>query len=169
MENGKKSSPAKGIVGLLKKKKTLPLLAAGLLLGVLLLCFGGGGEKTATPEKEESAAAPYSAELTAYAETTKAELTALCESVAGVSDVEVMLSFSRGYRVVYVTDGSKNPVTVGSGSSKQALPESVLPPEISGVGIVCRGGARPEVQEKLTELVSTALGISAGRVYVTGK
>ena len=153
----------------LARQRKWPLLAAGVLLGVLLLCFGGGANTGEAERETGESITSYRTELDAYAEKTENELRELCASVAGVSDVEIFLSFSRGYTSVYVTDGTKNPVTVGSSSQKEALTESILPPEVGGVGVVCRGGNRADVQKTLTELISTSLGIPSSRVFVTGK
>ncbi len=168
MKTGEDKKIGRGFLAFLKARGRVPLLLGGLLLGVLLLIIGGLGE-----EKSESVDADTVAlrvtELAEYEEKTERELEALCESVKGVSDVEVLVTFDTGYTVRYTEDGNKNPASVGSGSSEEALFDTILPPEIAGVGIVCRGGSNAAVQQALTELVSTALGIPANRVFVTGK
>lgn len=164
MEAKKKSTP---LGGFLKGKGKIILLVAGALLGVLLLAFGGGdAEKSA-----EAAAESYMshAELEEYRAELESEIARLCDAVAGVGSVEVMVTLSHGGRVVYATDADGDPATVGSGSSQRALPAELQPPAIAGVGVVCRGGDTPAVQEALIELLSTALGISTARVFVTGK
>ena len=93
----------------------------------------------------------------------------LCESVGGVSDAAVMVSFSRGYLLEYATDAEGDPLTVGSGSSEGTVYSTLSPPAVTGVGIVCRGGGNAEVQRVLIELVSTTRGIPASRVYIAGK
>ena len=168
MHMGEEKKKSRGFFTFIKAKGRLWLLMGGGLLGICLLLFGGfGGEEKVTAEIDEISARV--AELDAYEARLEKELEALCESVAGVSDAEIMVSFSGGYAVRYTEDGDKNPVSVGSGSSEEALFDSLRPPAVAGVGIVCRGGSRAQVQSELTELVSTALGIPANRVYVTGK
>ena len=102
-------------------------------------------------------------------ERLEKEIKALCEDVSGVGQVEVMLRLQGGTRVLYATDEKGKPASVGSGSAEQPLHSSILMPEVAGVAIVCRGGNSPTVQKTLTDLVSTALGIPANRVAVTGK
>ena len=162
METKKKLTPFGGV---LAKKGKYILLAALALLGVLLLLFGGGKEETATA----SGAHTTLAELESYRTALENEIKTLCDAVSGVGSVEVMVTLSHGSRAVYATDKNGQPVTVGSGSAKQPLLESIQPPAISGVGIVCRGGDNPAVQQQLIELLSTTLGISAARVFVAGK
>ena len=108
------------------------------------------------------------AELAAYEEMLEKEIATLCDAVSGVSHVRVFVSFESGYVMKYTTDGEGVPITVGSGSKEQALYETVLPPRVSGVGITCAGGDRASVRQEITELVSTALGISSNRVYIAG-
>lgn len=157
-----------GIFSFLKTKGRLLALIVLGSLGVLLLIFAGGkGENTTVTTAEDSAA--ERAALAEYEAALEKELEVFCESAAGVSDVHVMVSFSEGFRRRYVKDENGKPVTVGSGSAARALEEGTVPPAVSGVGIVCRRGNDPAVQQTLTELISTALGIPSNRVFVTGR
>ena len=148
-------------------KRRLPLLIAGAVLGVLLLLLGSmGGD--AEEEREEDMLSLRIAELDAYEIALEEEIAALCDAVRGVSHVRVFVSLEAGYAVQYTVNGDGDPVTVGSGSSEEALYGTLLPPRIAGVGIVCAGGDRAAVQQELVALVSAALGISSNRIYVTG-
>ena len=166
MEKSKKQ--AQGLLGFLAGRGRLAAVVTVGALGILLLMLGtaGGSKKNGA---DEDAIGARVAELTAYQTALEKEIEVLCESVAGVSDCTVMVTFSRGYTVSYGKDGGGNPATVGSGSSEEALFDAVSPPAVAGVGIVCRGGRDAQVQALLTELVSTALGISSARVHVAGK
>lgn len=166
MEGEKKKSH--GFWSFLKSKGRLPLLLGGAVFGVLLILFGGMGEGEAIPEEGDGIAS-RAAELVAYEERLEKEIMALCEAVSGVGDSAVMITFESGYSVRYTKNDEGEIVTVGSGSSEEALFDTVVPPSVVGVGIVCRGGNSAAVQETLTELVSTTLGIPTNRVYVTGK
>jgi hypothetical protein len=159
-----------GILDYLRSKRKMPLLIGGAVLGILLLILGGlGGGKVAEDAAPADRTSMESAALESFAAHTEQELEALCEAVSGVSDAVVMVTLSRGYRVQYAADEKGAPLTVGSGSSEEAVFDALLVPAIAGVGVVCRGGSRPAVQRELVELISTVLGISASRVYVTGK
>ena len=164
-ENGK----GKNILDYLRGKKKLPLLIAGIALGILLLIGSGSATSGNEVSKEPDAFAQRTEELTAYEARIKKEVEVLCESVAGISDASVMISFSRGYRLEYAEDADGDPLTVGSGSNEEAVYGALLPPAVAGVGIVCRGGAGADAQRVLVELVSTALGIPSNRVYIAGK
>lgn len=148
-----------------KKQLALPLLFA--LIGALLLLFSG----TQTQKSAETVSeTPFDdAALHTYEQALCAQLEQLCGAVGGVSDVRVALSFSRGFRREYLTDAKGEVITIGNGSGERALERALLPPEVGGVGVVCRHGDRPEVQQKLIELISTTLGIPSNRVFVIGR
>lgn len=164
-EWGKKS---RGFLTFVKEKGRVWLLLGGALLGVVLLLLGSfGGESETTAEPDSISAREE--ELVLYEARMEKELELLVESVAGVGDAEILLSFESGYTVRYTKDNTGGAATIGTGSHEQALFSTVVPPVVSGVGVVCRGGNSPAVQKTLTDLLSTALGIPSNRVYITGK
>lgn len=157
-----------GIWGFLKAKGRLWLLLGGALAGILLILLGGAMSEKETQVQAELISEDASA-LTAYEEALEKELSQICGEVAGVGQVDVLVHLAHGSRITYSTDGDGKTATVGSGNGEKALYETLHSPSISGVAIVCRGGNDPAIQQKLTDLVSTALGISAARVCVAGK
>lgn len=164
----KKKSARTGALTFLKQNKRLWLLLCGIAVGLLLLLIGNGvgkSEKSTTVSQQEESAR----ELATYKADLEKELESLCSAVSGVGQVDVMVRLESGNSIVYASDGSGKPSTVGSGSDQTPLYSTVQTPRIAGVGIVCRGGNDPTVQQKLISLVSTTLDISSSRVYVTGK
>ncbi len=155
-----------GVWGYLKKNGRLFLLGLGVLAGVLLIVIGGSFSEQ---EQQTEGTEQTLLDLQAYESALEKELAELCSAVAGVGQVEVMVHLECGTRTQYATATDGKPLTVGTGSAQQALPSTLLSPKVAGVGVVCRGGNRADVQEKLIELISTALDISASRVFVTGK
>lgn len=151
-------------------KTKLFIILACAALGVLLLLVGnselltrGGndGEEAPTLSEQE--------ELEAYRESMEKRIKALCESVNGVDRVTVAVSLSGNYEEVYAVEETENGdryVIVGSGSNASALHLTRLAPEISGVGIVCRGGGNSDLHRELTELVSAAFRVPSNRIYV---
>ena len=147
------------------------LIAAGAALGILLLVLGGGGwlskstaeesEKTDTPEKDE---------LILYQSYLEERVRTLCESVEGVESVTAAVTLAGSFESVYATelsDGNEEYVILGSGASASALFLSRSTPEISGIGIVCRGGGNATIRQELTALLSAAFHISSNRIYIT--
>lgn len=156
----------------LRARGKLWLLVGGVIAGVFLLLVGSGigtQSKSATTSESESEIQEDAADLAAYEEKLENELEALCESVAGTGKVDVMVTLGSGCRVVYVTDEKGEIATTGTGSAQRAVYRTLQPPTVVGVGIVCKGGDNPHVQRALVDLVSTTLGITTNRVFVTGK
>ena len=157
-----------GLLAFFGARGRLWILLGGALAGVFLLVAGS----LFGSEESEGTVLLYREDmetLLSYETRLEKEIVALCGEVSGVSHVEVMLHLSGGTRVIYATDSAGKPASVGSGSAEEALQVTIRMPEIAGVAIVCRGGSDPAVQQKLTDLVSTALGIPTSRVAVTGK
>ncbi|MBQ9777531.1 MAG: hypothetical protein IJW22_01275 [Clostridia bacterium] len=157
------------ILRFFRAKGKLPLLVCGAVLGVLLLVVGASGSEKSTQGAESSFEQQSFAELERYKAELERELETLCASVAGVSQVEVMVTLSRGARVLYATDADGDPAKVGTGSAQEPLYRTVEPPAIAGIGVVCRGGGDPNVAATLCELLSTSLGISSNRVFIAAK
>ena len=167
MMEEKKKAPS-GLLGFLGARGRLWLLLGGLLCGIFLIVLGSSLQETDASGTASTHTYDL-AQLQSYEQHLEKEIAALCDEVAGVGQSEVMLHLKGGTRVIYATDEKGKPALVGSGSAEQALPSTVLLPEIAGVAVVCRGGNSPSVQQTLTTMISTALGIPTNRVSVTGK
>ena len=169
-ENQKKRP--QGLFDFLRAKGKLWLLVGGVIVGAFLLLVGSGvgtQSKDTDALAEETALCENAEDLATYQKQLEHELEALCESVAGVSQADVMVTLGSGCRVVYVTDENGEIATTGTGSTQRAIYRTVQPPTVVGVGVVCKGGDNAHVQQALTDLISTTLGITTNRVFVTGK
>ena len=171
MGNEAQKKRSRGLLEFLRARGKLWLLLGGVIAGVLLLLLGSGvgTESTVTGSESESGLYEDAEDLAAYQEKLEGELEALCESVAGVGQAQVMVTLGSGCRVVYVTDENGELETTGTGSAQRAVYRTLQPPTVIGVGVVCKGGDNAHVQRALTDLLSTTLGITTNRVFVTGK
>ncbi len=170
MEMTKNKKRGRGLLDYVRAKGKLWLLVGGVVAGVFLLLMGNGfGERTATTATAEKSTYENAADLAAYEKALEDELEALCESVAGVSQADVMVTLGSGCRVIYATDEKGEVETTGSGSAQQPVYRTVQPPTVEGVGVVCKGGDNPHLQRILTDLISTTLSITSNRVCITGK
>ena len=135
------------------KKKKLILIPIGAVLGIALLIFGGASDGQAKGTDETSLTVSFEQ----YAEGVEKKLHSLCEQVEGVTDVTVAVSFEKGFEYVYAKDdGRGDYLVIGSGSSESAVRVTEKPPTIGGIGIVCKGGGDPAIQNKLINLISAA-------------
>jgi hypothetical protein len=167
--------PAERCVKSMKKSGKLAVALVGILLGALLLFFGNRAGRdtsdpapTAPPETSVPSAETYRAGLESRAKT-------LCAQVAGVGEVDVLITLSGGFEYVYAADTrsaaggmTTSYVTVGSGSGESLVYITEKPPAIVGIGVVCGGGMDPTVRQEVTALLSAAFGIGSNKIYVTG-
>ena len=170
MDGRKMKKRGSGVLEYVRSKGKLWILVGGVIVGVLLLLVGGGlGGTEASAETAASDVVEGAAELAAYQKTLEAQIEAMCESVAGVSQAEVMVTLGSGCRVIYATDDKGEIEKTGTGSAQRPVYRTVQPPAVEGVGVVCKGGNDPRLQHALTDLISTTLGITSNRVCVVGK
>ena len=151
-----------------RKKLILILIGAGT--GILLLLVGSGWFSSS--KKTTAAPSPPTAsqELEEYRSSVEARVAALCSSVSGVGEVRVAVSLAGGFETVYATEtrnGSEIYATVGSGSNAEALVIARNPPEITGIGVVCRGGGNQAIRGELTSLLASAFRVPSNRIYIT--
>jgi stage III sporulation protein AG len=148
--------------------------AAGLCLILISSFLPGDNEKE---ENQQESVSVY-ADAESYRSETEKRLAEFLEDIEGVGEVRVYLTVSGNEEYVYATEGKSSVsddkeeeehtyVMIGSSGSKSALVETVNSPEITGAVIACSGGSSAAVQEEIYNAVSTALGISTGKIYVT--
>ena len=142
------------------------LLAA---IGIFLLLLGAYGKGN---EKEVSAEDSMNAEE--YAHSVEKNISELCEKINGVSDVHAVVTLEGGYNTVYAQNSQSNSsgyknefVLTGSGSSERAILVGYSTPQVSGVGIVCRGGGDAHIRSEIISLISATFGVSSNKIYVT--
>ena len=150
------------MINKLKKNSKIWIILIGALAGVILL-VAGGADKTESVQVDADERA-----LAEYTEEIEKKIYELCSKVKGVSDVSVAVSFESGFEYVYAKNEEKGDfITIGSGSSKNAVKITEKPPTIGGIGIVCRGGGDPVIQSRLINLLSATFGVSSSKIYIT--
>ncbi len=161
-EKDEKKGPAKPA----GKKLIFILLGAGVGIFLLLL---GSGWLTNRNQPAADAAPSGTEELEAYRVSLEKRIADLCAAVEGVSDVRVSVTLSGGFETVYATEtknGGEVYATIGSGSSAKALVIAQNPPEVAGIGVVCRGGSSTAVKGTLTALLSSAFRVPSNRISI---
>ena len=153
-----------------KRGGLIILLICGAL-GLALMVggsLGSGGDSSADTQMSEIERDPDE-----YAREIEEKVVRLCSGVEGVKNVSAVVTLRGGYRTVYAINsqssgsGYRNElVTTGSGSGEKAVAVGYENPEIAGIGIVCEGGSSSAVKLVVTELVSSAFGISANKISV---
>lgn len=167
-----------------QRGKWLMLLGiAGMLLILLSECSPEEGKpvtniSTQTLENE------------AYIECMEEKLVNLVEQVSGAGQCHVMLTLEQGAQYVYASenktvldetqshDGAESKkiqqkdnseskiVVLEENGISRPLVETSREPQVKGVVVVCEGGSSSIVQQRITELLTTVLGISSNQVCV---
>lgn len=117
------------------------LVLLGCVGVVLLLLTGRSSDEKSTAETPQQ-----------YAVRLEQQLEGLLASVEGVGKCRVMVTVHNDVEYLYAT-GHDGIVTE-------------IQPTVRGVVVVCDGGAQESVCRRVTEAVTTALGITSGRVCV---
>lgn len=134
---------------------------------VLLLLFMKTPKPESAPEPESAVIMPAKDR----AEELEDELEEIITKIRGVGKVSVMVTVSGTEEKEYISDiserdGASETKTVIAGS-KEALLKAEKYPEVRGVLVVCSGGDKPQIQEKVVNAVSTVLDIPTNKVFVT--
>ena len=152
-----------------KMKPHTAFTILGAAVGILLLLWGSFG----FPENEDKALS-NAEEIEIYSAYLEEQAVRLCESVSGVSNVTVALTLEGSFEQVYAADKSSTGSTqsyeyvkLGNGSSAQLCAVSVMTPNVSGIGVTCRGGKNESVRAELTSLLSAAFGVGTNKIYIT--
>lgn len=158
-------------------------------LGAVVLLLGGlfTDGKDAETGKISSAVSGVSA-AEEYEKALEVRLEELLSHVEGVGEVSVMVTLESTEQTVYAqtvqksSDMTQTQQNGGSerssytaeyvliendGGDEQALTETTLQPTIKGVAVVCTGAQELYVVSRITELVSTVLGVPSNRICVT--
>lgn len=146
----------------LKKHKNELLIAVGLISALLFLLMSGG-----RGENDEYA---ESTDIQEYENKLESRLESLISDIEGIGYAKVMVSMECGLEYVY----AKNTETTDTSlkeeyfkdSDKNALIVKEITPRVRGVAVICTGGDKALIQNKITELVSSLLGIKSTQIFV---
>ena len=134
-------------------------------------------------ENNEKAVSDMEYSMEDYTQKMEKRLKDIIQQIDGVGKAEIMLTVNCTEEYVYAEEissdimhdgdrsssGTENRyVFSGNSSDKNALVKKIITPQISGVVIVCEGGDKSSISEKVYLAVSTALDIPSGKIYVAG-
>ena len=188
METGKwKTISAFWLTKLKDEKQRNRLLIA---LGILGLCLIMLSELPSDQAVQTVSTMSQSAENEAYVQAMEKKLCTLVEQVSGAGKCHVMITLEQGTQYVYASESKKvvdeTQSHDGTDSSKvqqkdnseskivvleengvsRPLVETSKEPTVKGVVVVCDGGNSSVVQQRVTEVLTTVLGIGSNQVCV---
>ena len=187
MEEGKwKTLSAVWIRKLSDEKIRNRLLISVGLLGLLLIFLSelGGTENPKVTSMSQTV------ENEAYIQSMEDKLGKLVEQVSGAGNCHVMVTLEQGTQYVFASeskkvidetqshDGNENSkvqqkdnsesriVVLEENGVSRPLVETSKEPQVKGVVVVCEGGSSSIVRERVTEVLTTVLGIGSHQVCV---
>ena len=173
---------------LLKDKFKKIIIFVGIL-GIALIFFSGLLKTSGTQKTKSSTQNSSTKE---YVFQLESRLREMVSSIKGAGNTKVLVTLENSEETVYATEEKKNKeatedktdgqlskkresddcekkyITIkDADGTERALSVTQIQPTVKGVVVVCDGGDIPEVQQRITEAIKTALNITSKRVYVT--
>ena len=166
----------KEIIKKLKGIKGIGFLAIGLIFGLVLVALGSfsfGKDKNEDSEAAEAQKKESGDNLDESKRKLEAELKSIIESMDGVGNASVVVSFDESSCAVYAQDGTYSGGVLQSKSyvlseGKTPIMIKTVYPRVRGVAVVCGGGSNPIIAEKITDLLCALLELNSTRVFVCG-
>ena len=143
----------------MSKNKGVTLVALGVIIGLLLLFIDKNG-------LNPSPTIPNQGDSYSYTEELESRLERMINNIDGVSDTSVMITLKSSSEVIYALDKEENREKHVIVDNEPVYVKEYVP-EIEGVAVICKGGNSAIVIEKVTELLSSLLGIYSNHIYVT--
>ena len=153
----------KQLIQLLKKYKYALIVVC---IGLLLMWIPGRNV-AATGQSKPAESMPEETELAV-------KLEQILSKIQGAGEVKVLLSESRGEKIIYQTDTSGSGdnlrvdtvILTDSQREQSGLKQTVLAPEYLGAIVVCQGADRADVRLAIVEAVSDLTGLGADKISV---
>ena len=178
----------KGIFSKMLAEKNKKLFIAAGAVGIILVY--SSSMLAAKPQSNKQAS--DSTMISQYCVQQEQRLERILSSIEGVGDAHVMMTLENGVEYRYAadekqsgdsvftySDGNANPskvqesenveqnyILIGSSGDKKPLVVTEISPRVKGVVVVCEGGANPITIKRVTDAVTTALGINSLQVCV---
>lgn len=153
----------------IKKIKGIRFLLLAIGIGVFLLIYATWQDKTVPiSSASEHSSLLMNNTLQTYTENLETSLENLIRNVSGVSNPQVLITLDCSEENLFaMNNGAEGSPVILDNGNQSLVTQKIVIPVIRGVGVVCQGGSNPTIQNKLTLLISSALGISTSSIYVT--
>lgn len=148
---------------ILTNKKALTVtLAITVLIGICLMALPTSNKETASDDNTE---------ISFYTEKLEKRITDLLLKIDGITYANVLITLENTGTNVYaenISKASSEYVIIKNKNNDSAVMLTEIYPEIRGVAVVCTNGDDISVKSKITELLSSALGIATNKITIVG-
>ena len=170
-----------------RKKRILIFVT---MIGVLMMTLSGFLSTSEKKSKKNCFEQEFDVNL--YEQDLETRLLEMVEKIEGVGKAKIMVTLENSVEYIFAqekrektdkindyqekvplktqerNDAEKKLILVdGPNGRRQALVRTQVQPKVKGVVVVCQGGENFLVAQRVTSLLTTVLGISSNRVYVT--
>ena len=135
-----------------KKHKNKIIISSLVIIGAILIIIGSLSSKKSSND---------SFDFDNYTSKLENKLEDFLKSVDGITKAQVIITLDTSYEQIYGKDGD-NYITI----NKEPVDISMISPKIRGVAIACTNGDSIEIQGRVTEIVSSYLGIPTNRIKI---
>lgn len=171
---------------LFKQENKLKLITALGAIGIILIFFSGSKPNSKEQKQIQNTFDEYE-----YITDLEGRITSIVESINGVGKAKVMLSLETTESFKFATEerhqtdvsqdiktddeqrlsertDSENKFIIveDDNGNKKALVETSYTPQIKGAVVVCSGGDSSAVKNRVTQALTTILGIGSSKVCV---
>ena len=155
----------KNIAERLKSGKLLPIALIVLAIGIVLMLFVGKGND----KEKEIITNGFTFDFNSYENDLESRISSKLNKLEGVSECETIIILDQSYKFEYVRDDSGEIFVYENDDVEMTLTEREVAPRVRGVAVICRGGERAEIKQKITEMLCALFDISTNDVWVGGK
>ncbi len=144
-----------------KKAVTIVSIAI-VLIGILLMLIPTSKLDKTPVEKTE---------ISFYTEKLEKRITDLLLEIDGITYANVLITLENNGRNVYAEDMSNTSseyVIIKTANNESGIMLTEITPEVRGVAVVCTNGDDISVKTKVTNLLSSALGIPTNKITIVG-
>ncbi len=163
-----------------KNKKLVIIVTIGVV-GMILILLSEIFQSSDTNTSKTDKAEDYYSLSSTYKDKIQSELLSIVKKIDGVGEVDILVTVDGTTEYVYAeeldkqsdesddkqSEGYNNKIVIiDENGSQKPLIKKIVEPKVTGVLVVCSGGDRFEIIEKVYRAVSTALNIPSSSVCV---
>ncbi len=152
----------------LLKNKKLMMIVAGVAAG-LCLVLAGSLKKDTSKGTDTSKEELYSSEeLTVYTEKLEKRLEELVGNIAGVKDVDALITFESSKENVYASNGENRDFVIiqNSDGSESGIKLMEINAKVRGIAIVCDYGGNEALKAEIISMLTSLFNIGSNRISV---
>ncbi len=152
----------------LLKNKKLMMIVAGVAAGLCLVLAGNLKNDTSKGTDTSKEELYSSEELTVYTEKLEKRLEELVGNIAGVKDVDALITFESSKENVYASNGENRDFVIiqNSDGSESGIKLMEINAKVRGIAIVCDYGGNEALKAEIISMLTSLFNIGSNRISV---